>query len=262
MKLYSLGLLLVTIFTINNAFSEKVGIFDEHKIRSYSPLKGKIKDILFDVRVDGMVDAVKKSTTLTNVDDIYFRVYWYYPDQYRVDVEGLPKGFKVLRASLRKEVKPYIDLIFSDDLVTQFARFRYSKDSKEKNTYVKMKKESDVTDVSVTFDVNGMMTSIVSKSPFTGVKTELEHSKKSWSDGKFVTENIKITEKTSAITNVKDVSINYGLNSGFGLPSDITVDEKFMSGVKVINTNKKIIKFSNYVINTKKARTILQGKKY
>lgn len=260
--MYSLGLILVALFSFNNAFSEKSGIFDEHKIRSYSPLKGRIKDVLFDVRVEGMLEKIKKSTTITNIDDVYFRVYWYFPDRYRVDIEGLPKGFKVLRSNLRQSVKPYVDLLFAQDLVTQFARFRYTRDSKDKQSFNKIKKNGDLTDVSITFNRNGLMDTITSKSTFTGVKTMFDYSKKSWSDGKFVTDAIKISEKANSITNVKDISIEYTLKNNVGLPEVVNVTEKFMSGVKVINSSKKKIKFSNYVINTGKARNILQGKKY
>ncbi len=258
---YSIGLLLVILFSFKQAHSEQIGLFEDHKIRSYAPIKVGVKDMLFDVRVKGILELIKGQTSLTQLDDVYFRVYWYFPDRYKVVVEGLPEGFKVLRNNLKVIVKPYIDLIFSEEVITQFSRYPYVQDQKNKKSYIKKNNENEMGKVSIEFNGNGLLASISSSSRYSKVNTEFGYSKKSWSKGKFVTDTIKISEESKGIESVKDLDVSYGLFSGIGLPEKIKVSESFLRNEKVINENKLEINFTNYVLNSGKARNILQGKK-
>ncbi len=255
------GVFLVVIFSFKQAHSEKIGIFEDHKIRSYSPVKVGVKDMLFDVRIKGIKDLIRGQTAITSLDDVYFRVYWYFPDRYKVVVEGLPEGFKVLRNNLKIIVKPYIDLIFSEEVITQFSRYPYVVDEKEKNSYLKKKTTTDLSEINVKFNKDGLLKVINSKSPYSRISTEFDYSKKSWSKGKFVTDKIIISEISQGIKSVKEMNITHGLISGTGLPESIVVTERFLRDDKEINRNSININFSNYVLNTGKARSILQGKK-
>jgi len=259
MMKYLFGLLLVITVAYTQAVSSTGNIFEDHKLRSYSPLKVGVKDILFDIRMDGLLNNVKKTTSLTSIEDLYFRVYWAYPGQYRIDVEGLPKGFKMMRRNLKGLIKPYVDLIFSDEFVRQFERVPFKKSQTEKRTFTKKKNSTDVTDINVNFDEKGILTKILSSSPYSKVETEFVYKLRSWSKGKFVMNKILISELSNGIRNKKEIVIDRELQSGVGLPRTVVVEENLVRNKKVINSTTQKFNFSNYVINSGKAARIMKG---
>lgn len=258
---YVFSILLVLVFAIGQAQSSSRNIFEDHKLQTYSPIKAGVKDLLFDIRVEGLVERVKKTTALTNLNDLYFRVYWAYPDQYRIDVEGLPKGFNMLRRNLKATVKPFVDIIFSEDFIRQFERVPFNKDPSGKNKYIKKKDKNDVSEVRVSFNNKGILEEINSMSPYSKVKTVFSHNLRSWSKGKHVVTKVSITQLASGMTDEKDILIERGVFSGVGLPKELVVDQRLKRGDQIINSSKQKYFFSNYNVNTDKASRILRGKK-
>jgi hypothetical protein len=258
---FTFGIFVVVILAISNAFSNNLSIFDDHKLKSYSPTKAGVKDILFDVKLDGLEDYIKKTTSLTDLEDIYFRVYWAYPSQFKVDVEGLPKGFQQLKSNLKSMVKPYIDLIFSDNFVVQFERIPFVKDSKNPNLYIKKSTELDTTSMVVEFDRNGLMNRIISMTPYSKIETTFVNTQRSWSLGKYVVTEIQIKEKVNGLTNHKTITVERELKDGVGLPAKVSLVEKLLNGDKKINENTKNFKFFNFHVNTGKPQRIMKGQK-
>lgn len=257
---YLFGIFLVITLAYGQALSSTDTIFEDHKLRTYSPLKVGVKDLFFDIRMEGLLNNVKKTTSLTSLDDLYFRVYWTYPDQYRIVVEGLPKGFRMMRNNLRAVVKPYVDLIFSDDFIRQFEKVPFKQSSTDKKTYVKKKdKSTDVSDIQITFDSKGILNKIVSTSPYNKVDTEFDYKLRSWSNGKFVMNKIKIREAANGIVNNKEISIDRELQNGVGLPNSVTIEETLMRKEKVINSTTQKFTFSNYNVNTGKVKKIIES---
>jgi hypothetical protein len=258
---YLFALFLVITLAFSQAMSSTQNIFEDHKLRSYSPTKAGVKDILFDIRMDGLLNNVKKTTSLTSLDDLYFRVYWTYPGQYLIVVEGLPKGFKMLRNNLKGIIKPFVDIIFSDDFIRQFERVPFVKDVNNKGTFVKRKQATDVNDIRVKFDNKGVLEAIVTSSPYTKVNTSFMHKLRSWSKGKFVMNKIKIEELSNGLISQKEIEIERTLQSGVGLPKSVVVEQSLKRKDKVINSSTQKFIFSNYHINTGKAARIMKGMK-
>ena len=261
MMKYLFALLLVISFAFNQALSSSQNIFEDHKLQTYSPLKAGVKDLLFDIRMDGLLDSVKKTTSLTSLEDLYFRVYWAYPGQYRIDVEGLPKGFKMLRKNLKSTIKPIVDIIFSDDFVRQFERVPFIKNSNKKRTYVKKKQAGEVSNISVEFNKRGILKTINSSSPYSKFETTFNHKLRSWSKGKYVMDKITIAEMTNGLVSTKVFDVERELQTGVGLPKKVSIEQSLKRKEKVINSTTQNFHFTNFHVNTGKAISIMKGNK-
>ena len=262
MNKYIVGLVFVIVFGISNAISSTSTIFEDHKLQTYSPIVAGAKDILFEIRVDGLIDNIKRTTAISNIEDLYFRFYWVYPGEYRIEVEGLPKGFAVLKSNLKNQVKPYVDMIFSEDFIRQFERTPFVNDPKEKNSYIKKEDTSStVSSVRIKLNEKNLLSEIYSKSPYSTVLSQFEYKLRSWSNGKNVLTKIVIEEKGSGIVNMKTIDDEREVFSGIGLPSEIKIEETVSRDSKIITTSNLKLNFSNYNINTGKADRFIRDSK-
>lgn len=257
MRKFLFGLIAVLFICINNAMST-LSIFEDHKLQVYSPMKVGVKDLLFEVRIDGLIENIKRTTSITKIDDLYVRFYWVFPGEYRMEVEGIPKGFELIRNNIKAQVKPYVDLIFSEDFIRQFERSPFVKDPKEKNTFIKKNNPGETSDVKISFNENGIMNKIESRSPMSVVLTNFEFKQRSWSDGKYILASVEIQEKASGLVSSRIISVERDVYSGVGLPKSIVVDENVKQADKEISKNQIKIFFSNYHVNEGKAEKFLK----
>mgnify|MGYP000495326132 CR=1 FL=1 len=117
---FNLSLIVVLILSVTSVFSNNQNIFQDHKLRTYTPLDGEIKDLFFDIREPNLEKYVRANTAL-EPNDVYYRVYWVFPNSIRIRVEGLPnKGFDLLKQTLVAKVKPYVELVLAKNLTTPF----------------------------------------------------------------------------------------------------------------------------------------------
>lgn len=258
---YLFSVFLIAMIAVSQVLSSSSNIFEDHKLQTYSPMKVGVTDLFFDIRVDGLLEKVKKTTALTDLEDLYFRVYWAYPDQYKIVVEGIPVGFKMLKRDLKNQVKAFVDLIFLDDFVRQFERVPFIKDPKSKKSYIKKMSKSDVGDVKINLNNKGIIEEINSMSPYSRIKTTFEHNLRSWSKGKYVMSKVSIKQNTSGMVSEKNIDIERSLYSGMGFPKNLTVEQKLKRGEQVINSSSTTYRFTNYNINTGKSAGFMKGEK-
>ncbi|MEH0859959.1 hypothetical protein [Halobacteriovorax sp. DPLXC-1] len=254
---FNISLIVVLLLSVSSVFSNNEKIFEDHKLRTYTPLAGEIKDLFFDIREPNLESYVKSNTALVP-DDVYYRVYWSFPNNIRVRVEGLPeKGFDLLKQTLIAKVKPYVELILAKDLTTALESSVYKKDTKESARYIRVKSKKELLDLSVSFYSSGHIKSIETKSPNLITTTAFSYSKKSWAKGKSVVSQIVISEGRGVSSVKKEIEIEYDKVNTFGLPSEINTVSYAMNGDKKIDLGKMNLKVNNYHINTGKAKKFM-----
>ncbi|MFG1500504.1 hypothetical protein ABMA70_09895 [Halobacteriovorax sp. XZX-3] len=254
---FNLSLIVVLLLSVTSVFSNNSSIFNDHKLRTYTPLEGEIQDLFFDIREPNLEKYVRANTAL-EPDDVYYRVYWVYPNNIRIRVEGLPeKGFDLLKQTLIAKVKPYVELVLAKNLTTPLEMSAFKKDPKNNSRFIRVKDQAELLDLSIELYSSGQIKEIESSSPQLHTKTSFSYSKKSWAKGKSVISQISISEGRGASSILKEIEIEYEKFGTFGLPSNIEAVSYAITGDKKVELGKLDLKIQNYQINTGQAKKII-----
>ncbi len=257
MQKFNLSLIIVLLLSVSSVFSNTSKLFEDHKLRTYTPLGSEITDLFFDIREPNLESYVKANTAL-EPDDIYYRVYWAYPNNIRIRVEGLPEnGFKLLKQTLIAKVKPFVELVLVKDLTTPLENSAFKKDVKTANRFVRVKGKNELLDLELELYPTGQIKEIESKSTNLITKTQFSYSKKSWSKGKTVISQIVISEGRGGASVEKEIEIEYDKVGIYGLPSKIITKSFAINGDKKIDLGKMDLEIKNYQINTGQAKKII-----
>ena len=276
MKIYILTIF-VLILAWNEVYAAKIEELEQFEIRSYTPQLNGAKDLVFEVRVDGLKEILEKNLVVGKLNDLYFKVYWMagtekQAAEFRVEVEGLPKGFKEVRDDLRQLIKGKLDFVVPEKISDRLKDYSLKIEPITDGKLLKAIDETytfAVPEIDITFDKSGRMKLLETKLATNAVKTEFFHSPKSWSNNKLVLDKVTSISGVpgSSLTILND--IEYANVNGFGLPSKLTVKniveyttqatEKEKSKILKKETTS-LIRFSKYEINTGKAtRFIAEG---
>lgn len=266
---------LIASFYSQVSFSNTPNLeIQQHELRSYDPQKTGLKDLVFEARIDKLVDMLNETGTFGKLSDVYFKIHWLSPDQYKIEVMGLPKGFEEVRNDLSMLIKTKLELIIPEMLSSKFKNYALkTEDSKD----AKVVRATDTTglmvlpEVEIYFDKSGKLSAIETRANGQNVKTEFSLSPKSWSQNKLVVDKIITVTKQGLQTNTVTNTIEYLTVSGVGFPSVVKVNNLSEATIPAQGEEKEkhlkqstgsIIKFSNYEVNTGKAqRYMMEGLK-
>lgn len=239
-------------------------------IRYYDPSNYGLRDLVFEIRMTNLVETMKQRLQIKDLVDVYFKIYWMYPGKYKVDVEGLPAGFKEIKAELKSMVKNRLDFVIPQKLSPKVRSYDLkSKKSKRGTTIVGVDKTHTraVNEIRLSFDGGGKLTGFKTMSPM-GVNTsEMKMSAKSWSHNKWVVDRLTV----KSIQGIQMTEINHDVKyknvDGFGFPEKVEVSttRKLVKPQPVKNKREQLklkteVQFSKYEVNTGKAqRYITQG---
>jgi hypothetical protein len=204
--------------------------------------------------------------------DLYFKIYWQSPSQYRIEVEGLKPGFKEVKDDLKQLIKGKLDFVIPEKFSERLKPYSLKVEPITNGKLLKAIDESyslAVPEIDIIFDSSGKLKTMDTKAPNSMVRTEFFHSPKSWSNNKLVLDKVV---STSGITGSKVTVINdleYANINGIGLPAKLVVKnvveymtpptEKEKSKLQKKETTTTI-RFSKYEVNTGKAiRYINEG---
>lgn len=270
--------LILTIITFFHLFSSvgwaqaRVEEIEQFEIRSYDPQKGGLTDLVFEARIGNLTEILNKVQTFGKLVEVYFKIYWISPAQYKVEVLGLPKGFAEVRSDLGDLIKGKLEFIIPERFSEKFKGYTFKVEPLSSGKLIKAIDASytmAVPEIDLIFDSAGRLKTLETKRTYTAMKSDFFHSPKSWSNGKLVLDKI-ITTSTSGLTKKETSSIvDYTSIAGIGLPSKVeikniettTIPAKGKEKEKIIkNESGTVVKFSNYEVNTGKAqRFIMEG---
>lgn len=261
------SLFVFLIFSLN-IYSKNIPEVNEFDIRYYHPENYGLKDLVFEVRVSNLVDTLNKKQSYGKIEDLYFKVYWMFPGQYEIVVNGFPKGFKEVKYQLKQMIKNRLDFVVPLKLAPRVRSYELSYFETKGAKGVKGKDRTgsrSVSEIQLKFKSNGMLEEFKSFSP-TGVNTsKFELGVKGWSNNKWVVDRMVVRLIQGVQLTTIENEFDYKSFSGFGFPSkvDIKTTQEIMTnngGKPNKRSVNSTIEFSKYEINTGKAvRFMVKG---
>jgi hypothetical protein len=259
-------LLFVLLASCNTLYSqEKIEELEQFEIRSYAPQKNGVTDLVFEARIDHLTELLSKNLALGKLVDVSFKIYWNSPSQYKIEVQGLPKGFDEIKNDLVSLIKGKLEFILPEKFSEKFKGYSLKAEPIADGKLIHAIDASytmSTPEVEILIDKSGQLKTVETKSP-TAVKTEFTHSAKSWSNNKLVLDKVVMTSKQGPAAMTTTNTIEYINVNGIGFPAKITV--KNISEVvipktekakekKIKNESGTVIRFTKYEINTGKAQ--------
>lgn len=274
MKFQLSGIILILVsLLVSTAIAQSSNAeIDQYEIRSYDPQKSGLVDLVFEARVEKLTDILNKTETFGKLVDVYFKIYWLSPSQYKIEVMGLPKGFQEVRDDLTALIKGKLELIIPEKFSTKFNGYTLKTQPLADGKLIKAIDDTytlAIPEVDLVFDNNGKLKILETKSGLTAIKTEFFQAPKSWSNNKLVMEKMITTTKQTGIVSVSTSTIDYLTKAGMGFPSKVTIKNTIETVIpargkekekKVKNESSSVLNFTTYEVNTGKAqRFIVEG---
>lgn len=250
---------------------QKISEIEQIDLRAYSPVNYGLKDLVFEARISNLKELLEDQYNLKNLIDVYYKIYWIFPGQYKIEVEGVPEGFVDLRLELRELIKDKLEFIIPLPFASKIRGYELSYKSKEPTIVISGVDRSqtrDVNRIEMELDQKGRLLSLTGFSPRGMSRSEFDLKIKPWSHNKWVIEKFQNSNPFPGgeVRVVHD--IKYDSLAGLGLPSEIEVKTIQTISVpskdgepesKTVEQGSKIV-FSKYEINSGKAqRYITQG---
>ncbi|MDC1173828.1 hypothetical protein OAT67_00400 [Bacteriovoracaceae bacterium] len=248
-------LLLFNLQTLN-VFASAVKDFE---IRQYNPVNMGLKDLYYDVRIEGLTKEFKKSNSLIKIEkEIYFKVFWLYPGKIEIEVEGLPKGFLAQKNQLISLVTPKVAEVIPTSLSKTLRKYELAEKKKGKNTIVIAKdrtRSSAVTEMELTFDEKSRLTKVFYRSPMGSQRVQNNYVTKAWSKNKWVKDMVVARSVTGVQSTKVETKYDYESIKGFGLLNKIVINteqvinQNSKNGKELKNSIENIVQFSNHKVN-------------
>ncbi|MBT7608508.1 MAG: hypothetical protein HN576_02050 [Bacteriovoracaceae bacterium] len=268
-----LSILLFTILNIRNVNATNTPAEVENfDIRYYHPVNYGLKDLVFEVRVKNLLEKLNKRLSLGALADVYFKVYWMMPGKYKLEVNGLPKGFKEIKAELKSMIKNRLDFVIPLKLAPKIRSYSLTSSKLKSGTRIVGMDRTHtraVNEIQLKFNRKGMLEGFKTLSPMGVNNSKFKMSAKGWSHNKWVVDTLTV----DSIQGIQKTSMRHKINyvpiDGFGFPVKVVIStsqeilhtksSKASKSKRELNTE---ILFSKYEVNTGKAqRYITQGKR-
>ena len=245
----------------NNKSNELISTYD---LRTYHPEQYSLKDLVFEVRIEDLVQKLRERLSLKDLKDVYFKVYWMFPGKYKIDVVGLPKGLTQIEKELKTLIQPRLDFVIPERLGPKLRSYSLKYSKKGKNVYVKAidpTQAKDINEMQMIFNEGGQLKQLKTLSPAGVSVAKMKMGPKGWSHNKWVLQGLEIkTILGVQVTKMKH-DVSYEKFSGFGFPSEIktVMEQELLNSSKVKGNERKRkfdseMMFKNYQINTGEAR--------
>lgn len=239
---------IIFVFLIFQSSLFAASLLETFDVKSYSPIKKGMRDVYFEVRNNKLKTMIESSTGVKLTDEPYFKVFWKFPSEVDIHINGMPKGFIELEQNLKKIGIEVVDYVIPRSPKEVFKDFNFTEESlilkgKSKNA------ESRVSEVTLNFDKNGLLNNMLTLSPYSRSETEFKYSVKKNSDNKYLTD-----ELTTIITRGKvklnlTKSFDYISKEGYVLPSVVKVSMHPVDKKSKSQGNLSEMQISNYKIN-------------
>ncbi|WP_127715274.1 hypothetical protein [Halobacteriovorax sp. HLS] len=233
---------------------------NEFDIRYYHPENFGLKDLVFEIRVSNLKETLNKRQNFGKMEDLYFKVYWMFPGQYQIRVEGFPNGFQEVKYQLKQMIKNRLDFVIPLKLSPRVRGYALDYFNSPGVTAIKGKDRvgsSPVSEIQLKFKKNGMLEEFKTFSP-TGVNsTVFDLTSKSWSNNKWVVNKMTTKLIQGVQISTIDNEFTYQTVEGFGFPKKVeisTTQEIMVNNKTDSRTVKSVIEFSNFEVNKGKAQ--------
>ena len=264
--------ILLTFLFLNGPVwsQQKIEEIEQFEIRSYSPQKQGLTDLVYEIRMDNLTEMLNKTQTLGKLTDVHFKIYWMNPDKYKIEVLGLPKGFQEIRNDLTTLIKGKLEFVLPETFSKKFEGYTLKAEASPEGKLIKAVDEKynmQTSEIDIIFDRSAVLKSIETKAPMSVVKNSFTYSPKAWSNNKLVLDKVVSTTRQGTSVATTTNTIEYLSVGGLGFPSKIIVKNVQEGTIpangkekekKVKNENGATLRFSKYETNTGKAQRFME----
>lgn len=260
-------LLFLLISTFGRAYAaEKIDEIEQYEIRTYSPQKRGVSDLAFEARFDNLTSQLSKSQIYGKLVDVSFKIYWISPSDYKIEVQGMPKGFPEAKASLANAIKNKLEFVLPEKFSEKFKDYTLKAETIADGKLIHAVDATytlAVPEIDIVIDKTGQLKTVETRAPMSAVKSEFFYSLKAWSNNKYVLDKIIQTSNQGPTKFTTINAIEYENVNGIGFPSRIAVKNVAEMAIpakgkekakKVKNETITNIRFTKYEVNTGKAQ--------
>ncbi len=241
----------------------------QYDVRKYNLEAMGLKDLVFEVRMDQLTETLNKNLSLGKLIDVHFKVYWMAPNEWRIEVNGLPKGFEEIKNDLKQLISGKLEYVISRPFREVVVGLNFENLSDKGIQYIRAFDPlytKPFTDILLHFDQNGRLLSMRTNVPNAATDSNFEYGVFPWSNSKFlVTKHVaktKLGVSESTITHIVD----YAPVNGFGLPAKMNIKTNNKVVIPAHGKEKEktvsqdmtsLLRFSKYETNTGKAKRFI-----
>ncbi|OFZ14329.1 MAG: hypothetical protein A2X86_05650 [Bdellovibrionales bacterium GWA2_49_15] len=222
----------------------------------FYPQRLGITNLSFKLRIHGLDEYLKASTSLEKINDVHFDILWQAPGKVTIKVVGINEKYKQLIEQLTMQAHQRLLLIFPIPLSSMLRSYKISEVKNANRITIKGLDETysrDVHAIEVVTDENGKLMESTLNYPSSQKKSTYKTSMKGWSQGKFVVDEISTYTRTASAEAYETVKFDYLVVGGIGLPEKIEI--RYHKGLnaeknKDVAGAKEEIFFGNYKLNS------------
>lgn len=270
MKLLKL-LFCLFILTLGSSALAQVAEIEEFDLRMYNPKKAGLKDLVFEARISNLKKILDEKKIFGELIDVYYKVHWIFPGEYRITIEGLPKGFKELKEELVGLILTRLDFVIPEDFAPRFRAYSFKKETVSNGVRLLGEDKTHtrpIDRIQLDFDKRNLLQEFHTFSPAGTTKTSFRFDTKRWSQNKWVLHNMKTTTTAGNVSSSTEMDFEYESIAGIGLPSTVQVKmtQSLILPDEVKDQPKPeeveyTINFTQYEVNSGKAATYIMNNK-
>ncbi|MBI2521564.1 MAG: hypothetical protein HYV97_14205 [Bdellovibrio sp.] len=224
--------------------------------RLFYPQRVGLTNLSFKLRINGLDEYLKASTSLEKINDVHFDVFWQAPGKVTIKIVGVNEKYKQLVEHLIMQAHQRLSLIFPIPLSSMLRSYKISEAKSANRIKIKGLDETysrDINAIEVVTDENGKLLESTLNYPSSQKKSTFKTSMKGWSQGKFVIDEILTHTRTSNAETYEKVMFDYIVVGGIGLPEKIEI--QYQQGLNSAKERKEVVAkeeiyFWNYKLNT------------
>jgi len=235
-------------------------LIENYDLRTYSPQAIGAKDLVFRINVLGLTESLNQELSYGKLENVYFEVYWQAPNDWRIEVEGMPAGFIEKKTVLASLVVGYLGYVIPQKLAPKVSGYALVVGPQGAGYVIKGEDKSNVRGINkieIVFDQEGKTTSFKTFAP-NGVQGNIfSYKNRTWANNKWAFDRVVIETIQGFRKTVSETDIKFLTVAGFAFPETIKVSTKvgFNNGKELDpKTESKLeLQFSKYEVNTGKA---------
>lgn len=235
-------------------------LIENYDLRTYSPQASGVKDLVFRINVPGLTEALNQEMSYGKLENVYFEVYWQAPNNWRIEVEGMPNGFIEKKTALASTIVGYLGYVIPSKMAPQVSGYALTVENESSGYVIKGEDKTNVRGINkieLHFDQEGKATLFKTYSPNGVQGNTFVYKNRSWSNNKWALDRVVIETIQGFNRTVADTDINFTTVAGFGFPEVIKVSTKTgLNNGKELDakTEAKLeLQFSKYEVNSGKA---------
>lgn len=230
-------------------------------VSSYRPQDKGLKEFVVQVEISNLTKQLNDQLIFGKLKNVYFKLYWIYPNETDVEVIGLPNGFTEIKSELKNLVSSRIDVIVPAMLEKKFEGYTF-KHSSQNGKEVIIASDSTqmklISEIKATFDKDGKLLSLTNQKPMVVEESELSLIKKGYSENKWIIDEVDVKVNEGAQTTFIKTKIDYNSIEGYALPIKISSHTKqvLSQGQEKKPIEREIdssVEFKGYKINSGEA---------